>query len=120
MTDEYPNDADGDALRAIAEGGNDMSQPRDVDVQIAAADEAVATRVAEEALKLGYRTSIYRDDEEADVEESGDLWTCECTKSMVLTYDAIIAAQSELDGIAKPLDAYVDGWGTFGNVDEEE
>ena len=107
MTDEYPNDDDGDALRGIAEGGSDMSQPMDVDVQIAAADEAVATRVAEEALKLGYRTSIYCDDEEADPEDAGDLWTCECTKSMVLTYDAIIAAQSELDAIAKPLEPSV-------------
>ena len=120
MTDEYPNDADGDALRAIAEGGNDMTQPMDIDVQIAAADEAIATRVAEEAAKLGYRTSIYFDDEGTDLEEAGDLWTCECTKGMVLTYDAIIAVQSELDGIAKPLDAYVDGWGTFGNADDDE
>ena len=120
MTDEYPNDADGDALRGIAESGSDMSQPMDVDVQIAAPDEAVAARVAEETAKLGYRTSIYFDEEELDPEDAGDLWTCECTKTMLLTYDAIIAVQSELDAVAKPLDAYVDGWGTYGNIDDEE
>jgi regulator of RNase E activity RraB len=94
----------------------------DIDFQVAASDEATAKRVAEEAAKLGYRTSIYCDDEEADeeeaeVEEGGDPWTCECTKSMIPTYDAIIAAQLELDAIAQPLGAYSDGWGTFGNKD---
>jgi regulator of RNase E activity RraB len=122
MPNEYPNDADGDALRLVASSGNDMSKPMDIDFQVAAPDEATAKRVADEAVKLGYRISIYCDDEEVDEEESefeegGDPWTCECTKAMIPTYDAIIAAQLELDAIAKPLGAYSDGWGTFGNKD---
>jgi hypothetical protein len=38
---------------------------------------------------------------------------------MVPAYDAIIAAQAELNRIAQPLGAYVDGWGSFGNADSE-
>lgn len=37
---------------------------------------------------------------------------------MVPDYDAIVAAQEELDAIARPLGAYVDGWCSFGNADE--
>jgi regulator of RNase E activity RraB len=117
MLDEYPNDADGDALRRIASDSNDMSRPMDVEFQIAAADETAAKKVADAAAKLGYRTSIYFDDGDVDEEHVADPWTCECTKNMVLTYDAVIAAQLELDAIARPISAYSDGWGTFGNAD---
>lgn len=116
MSPSYPNDADGDALRGVASAGNDMSKPMDFDFQIAAPDEATANLVAEQAKKLGFRTSVYCDDEEADLEDAEDLWTCECTKSMIPTYEAVVAAQVQLDALAKPLDACVDGWGTFGNA----
>ena len=117
MPDEYPNDADGDALRRIAADGNDMSRPMDVDFQMAAADETAAKSVADSAAKLGYRTSICVDDGAEDDEHLTDPWTCECTKNMILTYDAVIAVQLELDAIARPIGAYSDGWGTFGNAD---
>ena len=117
MQNEYPNGTDGDALRRVASSGNDMSRPMDIDFQIAAPNEAVATRVAEQAIKLGYRTSTYFDDE-ANLENVDDPWTCECTKTMTPTYEAIIAAQNELDAIARPLGAHSDGWGTFGNASQ--
>lgn len=117
MTDKYPNDADGDALRRIAADGNDMSRPMEVNFQVAAPDEPTAKKFAEAAVKLGYRTSVYAYDPEEKEEELTDPWTCECTKDMVLTYDAVIAAQLELDEIAQSLGAYADGWGTFGNAD---
>jgi len=109
MTADYPNDADGDALRRVAATGNEMSKPMDIDFQIAVPDEAAATRVAVEAAKLGYRISIY---------ESMPCcpWTCNCTRTMLAEYDAIIAVQAELDAIARPLGGYADGWGAFGNA----
>lgn len=120
MKTEMPSDADGNVLRGLETSGNDLSKPMVVDFQIAASDEETAKRVAEAAGNLGYQTSIYFDDEEADLEDDEDLWTCECSKTMVATYDAIMAAQAELDAIARPLGAYCDGWGTFGNADETE
>jgi hypothetical protein len=116
MYDEYPNDADGDALRRVAGGGSDMSEPMDVDFQIAAPDESTAMTIAEIAARLGYRTRIYNYTED-DAEDESHSWTCECSKTMVLTYDAALAAQAELDEIARPLSAYADGWATFGNVE---
>ena len=109
VTIDYPNDSDGDALRRLVAIGSDMSKPVDIDFQIAAPDEATAKRVADEAAKLGYRISI---------RESMPCcaWTCECTRTMLAEYDAIIAVQAELDAIARPLGGYADGWGTFGNA----
>ena len=117
MTTDYPNDADGDALRRVVAIGSDMSRPMDIDFEIAAPDEATAKRVADEAAKLGYRTNIWFDDEEQDLDDKPlPPWTCTCTTTMLAEYDAIIAVQAELDAIARPFGAYVDGWGTFGNA----
>jgi hypothetical protein len=106
MTFNYPDDADGKALRRVAAAGANMSKPMDIDFQIAAPDEATARRVADEAAKLGYRTRVY-----------GSLsapWKCQCTKSMIPAYPSLMAAQAELDTIARPFGAYADGWGTYG------
>ncbi len=114
MTTDYPNDADGDALRRLVAGGGDMSKPIDIDFFIAASDEATATEVADKATELGYRTEVCFDDDVG----SGDSWTCECSKAMIPTYQAVIAAQAELDAIARPLGAYADGWGTLGDGEQ--
>ena len=36
---------------------------------------------------------------------------------MLASYDAVIAAQEEVNIIVKPLGGECDGWGTFGNGD---
>ncbi|MEQ9406400.1 MAG: ribonuclease E inhibitor RraB [Fuerstiella sp.] len=123
MTEDYPNDVDGDVLRMIAEDGNDMSTPMEVDFHVAAATEEVAEQIAEAAEKAGYEVFVDFDDgedEEDLAEEVTEPWTCTCRKTMLLQYDAVMAAQAELDAIAKPLGGYADGWGTFGNVEKEE
>lgn len=122
MADTYPEDVDGDVLRMIAEDGNDMTKPMEVDFHVATATEESAEKVAEAADKLGYETFIDFDDgeDEEDLdEEVTEPWTCTCRKTMLLEYDAIMAAQAELDEIARPLGGYSDGWGTFGNAPEE-
>jgi len=119
---DYPNDADGDALRRIAAAGNDMSLPMAVDFEIAASEQSAVEAVAEAADKLGYDTEIFvlENEDEDDAEPIPDPWTCECTKDMVLTHESVLKAQQELNAIAKPLGAYADGWGTFGNVESDE
>jgi regulator of RNase E activity RraB len=117
MALNYPNDADGDALRSLAEAGCDMSRPAEIDFQVAAEDEAAARQVAASAARLGYKTEVVFDDEPPQPgEDPLPPWTCYCVKAMVPTYDAIVAAQAELNRIAEPLGAYVDGWGSYGNA----
>lgn len=121
MADDYPDDLDGEVLRMIAEDGNDMTQPMDVEFHVAAATEEDAETIADAAEKLGYETFVDyddgSDDEEELEEEVTEPWTCTCRKNMLLEYDAIMSAQAELDAIARPLGGYADGWGTFGNVE---
>lgn len=120
MSEEYPDDVDGEVLKIIADDGNDMSKPMEVDFHVAAPTEEVAEKIAEAAEKLGYETFIDfddgSDDEDLD-EEITEPWTCTCQKNLILTYDSVMAAQSELDAIARPIGGYADGWGTMGNAE---
>lgn len=106
----YPNDADGDALRRVAHDGSDMSKPMDIDFAVAAPDETSARAIAKAAATRGYRTDVDRD-------EAGP-WSCYCTRRMIASYEAVVAAQAELDALSRPLGGYADGWGTFGNAPE--
>ena len=120
MSHEYPDDLDGQVLRSIAEDGNDMTKPMEVEFHVAAPSEEVADAIADAAEQLGYEPHVFFDDGEdaEEDEEIIDQWTCTCVKVMLLQYDAIMAAQAELDELAKPLGGYADGWGTFGNVEK--
>jgi regulator of RNase E activity RraB len=107
----YPNDADGMALQRVADHGSDMSAPMSIDFCVAVATESAAKSVAELAILKGYKTDIVKD-------HNGPDWTCYCIKEMVPTYNAIIAAQKELDELSKPYGGHSDGWGTLGNKDK--
>ena len=118
MPTAYPDDIDGEVLQMIADDGNDMSKPMIVDYHVAAATEDTAEKIASAAEKLGYEVAIDFDDGE-DAEEDEEItepWTCTCRREMLLEYDAVVAAQKQLDEIARPLGGYSDGWGTFGNA----
>ena len=75
------------------------------------------------AEKLGYEAFVDFDDGEDDEDLEDEItepWTCTCRKTMLLQYEAVMAAQEELDRIARPMGGYADGWGTFGNVERED
>jgi hypothetical protein len=103
----YPDDADGDALRRVAQDGSDMTKPMDIDFAIAASDEHSANAIAQAAQALGYGTDVFRGDNEG--------WSCYCTRTMLATYDGVVRVQAALDALSRPLGGYADGWGTFGN-----
>jgi regulator of RNase E activity RraB len=116
---EYPNDADGDALRRVAADGSDMSKPMLVDFMVAVRDGESGQNVAAAAAHLGYRTQVMQDSSEEDDEANAYPWTVYCTKKMTLTYEAVVAAQAELDRLSQPYGGYIDGWGTFGNAEAD-
>src|SRR6266542_803878 len=100
MTSNYPDDADGQALRRVAETA-DMSKPMDVDFFVAVPEERAGANIAELAGQRGYRTKVERDSETGK-------WTCYCTRTMVPTYEAIVSAQKELEDLARPHGGYSD------------
>jgi drug/metabolite transporter (DMT)-like permease len=104
----YPDDADGDALRRVAGDGNDMARPMAIDYHVAAPNRAAAEAIAKKARTIGYASKVVDDD--------GGAYTVWCTREMLATYDGVLACQSELDGMARPLGGRIDGWGTSGNV----
>ncbi len=104
---KYPNDADGDALRRVAER-SDMSKPMDLDFAVDIPTQASGENVARLAAERGYKAAV-------ELHEPSQRWTCYCTKRMVPTYDAIIEAQKELDKLSAAFGGHSDGWGTLGN-----
>jgi hypothetical protein len=107
MSGPYPKDADGDALRNAAESGADMSLPMVIDFSVAVPDEHTARRVAEIVATYGFDPSISEDD---------DSWSVHCSKSMLATYDGVVAVQAQLNELLSPHGGSCDGWGTFGNT----
>lgn len=108
MALDYPNDADGDALKRVADGGSDMSKPMDIDFTVAVPSEAIGRQLAVVAERCGYRPRLDQDEEDGS-------WSVYCTRKMLASYQGIAAAQAELDELSRPLGGYSDGWGTFGN-----
>ncbi len=105
---DYPNDADGDALRRVALT-SDMTKPMVVDFAVDVPTEAAGEKIAALAAGRGYSADV-----ELDRKKPAH-WTCYRTKTMVATYAAMIAAQKELDELSAPFGGKSDGWGTAGN-----
>jgi hypothetical protein len=108
----YPDDADGDALRKVAESGADMSRPMVIEFSVDAPDERAARRVAKFLAPVGFDPSIFHDDETGS-------WSVYCAKEMLATYEAVVDVQSELNRLLQAHGGHCDGWGTFGNTQEE-
>ena len=110
---DYPNDADGDALRRVAADGNDMSKPMLIDFSVAVPSERAGRGTAEAAARLGYQTDVVHAPGEVGFDEPS--WTCYCSRTMVPIYDELIAAQEELTNLSRPYGGACDGGVTFGN-----
>ena len=108
MTDSFPNDADGDALRRVVSTGSDMSKRMFVDFQVAVPSEASATALADVASKLGYRVAVYDSLGVYDGRECSLPWTCECSTRMLVTYESVIAVQQELREISAEFGGHPD------------
>jgi hypothetical protein len=108
----YPDDADGDALRKVAESGADMSRPMVIELSVDVPDERSAPSVAEVVGLAGFDPSVFHDDET----NSCSIY---CTKKILATYENFVDAQADLNRLVQPYGGHCDGWGTFGNTQEE-
>lgn len=89
-----------------------MSRPMVIEFSVDVPDERAARRVAEVVAPVGFYPSIFRHDET-------DSWSVYCAKEMLATYEAVVDVQSELNRLLQPHGGQCDGWGTFGNTQEE-
>jgi hypothetical protein len=111
MNINYPNDADGDALRQVLSEGADMSRPMVIDFSVEARDQQTALRIAELVSAHGFDPSVSADDEDGT-------WSIYCAKSMLATYEGVVSIQDQLNELLNPLGGICDGWGTYGNTQE--
>jgi len=117
MNMDQPIDIHRQTLATLARAGNDMTAPMLVDFAIAAANEAAARAIASAVSELGYRADVFADDDPEDDEETPDegSWTCNCRKQLIVSLEAIVAAEAELNQLAEPHGGGVAGWSSFGN-----
>ena len=112
MNNSYPDDADGDALRAVEESGANMLRPMSVEFSISAPDIESARSIAEIVSEHGFSPDIYIDDEDHSV-------SVYCARAMLATYSCVVSAQNELNGLCEPFGGECDGWITAGNMQGE-
>ncbi|WP_435007596.1 ribonuclease E inhibitor RraB [Tundrisphaera lichenicola] len=117
MDEDFPSDADGDALRRVVALGNDLSRAMEIDYFIVVPNREVGEVFAALAERAGFRVELEQDEEasNADVGDEASHWTCYCSKTMLATYLGVTEAQIELDKLSRPLGGFIDGWGTSGN-----
>ena len=107
MDEDYPDDADGDALRRVAATGADMSRPMEIEFFVAVPGREAGEAVARLVAAAGYRPELVHDEED-------DRWDCYCRKTMLATHEGVTAAQRDLDELGRAFGGSSDGWGTSG------
>lgn len=110
ITPDYPDDADGDALRSIAASGSDMSRPMVIDFAIDASSKSIAQACLAAIEEAGFEGSLYHDEED-------QRWSVYVPIPMIAEYDVIIRTQKILGELVTEHGGTPDGWGTFGNVE---
>jgi len=110
---EIPNDATGDALRRLRDCGSNLSKPMEIDFFVAAPSRESGERISAEVTALGFQVSLEQDEE-------SDAWTCYCSKTLVPEHALVSKIEAELGEIARPYGGFVDGFGSYGNVEEHK
>jgi Regulator of ribonuclease activity B len=100
----FPDDENGDVLRRMAAGGDDLTQPRAVDFTVVFPSEDAANQFAEEFRGKGYKTCVRF----AEVEEDCP-WDVIVVKNMVPTHEGITEFENELQDAADAVGGRNDG-----------
>lgn len=105
----FPLDDNGDVLRKLQRGGDDLSLPRDINFSVVFATEANAIAFAKLFESPDTRVEVER----ADV-APGLAWDVTVTRHMVPDHGAIGDLEATLARQASPLGGRNDGWGCWG------
>jgi len=104
----YPNDANGDALRRMEANGDDLSRPRSIEFTVVFPDENAAKHFENQIVGLGYTASI----EFTQIAQEFP-WDVIVANQMIPLYEEIVAFEDFLQEAAKRLGGHTDGWGCF-------
>lgn len=110
----YPDDGNGDMLKAMAESGMDLAQDMALDFYLVFPDKDKA----EQAL-----SALTQSQAEGEVELNfNDLeqWELIVSLTMLPEHAAITAKEKELDKFAKKFGGHNDGWGVMQHQDGDD
>ena len=110
---EYPNDADGDVLQRLSDGGFDFSNRHDVDFYCYASNYEKAEQISSIASEQGYECDITISEDEDDPLKKHSVYM---TVNIHLNYEGIIARQASLNDWLKSFKTHCDGWGVMSNA----
>ncbi|MFD2368273.1 ribonuclease E inhibitor RraB [Pseudoduganella sp. GCM10020061] len=108
---DFPDDENGDVLRQMAEQGDDLSVPRNIDFTLVFPDEERAQRFAA-AFSPAYPVTV----DHSEVDEDCP-WDVVVVNHMAPDHAAITAFEERLRQVAEPLGGRNDGWGCFSQDD---
>ena len=111
---QFPDDGNGDMLRALMDAGIDLSQPLAIDFYLVfknkdQAEKAMAALVASE---LQGEVELHFNDLEQ--------WELIVSQTMLPEHEAITAREAELDKFAKKFGGHNDGWGVMQHQDGDD
>lgn len=104
----FPADENGDALWRMAEAGDDLTKPREVDFAVIFPTETAAIQFAVHVLRNGQKVSFgpYEGDPDRP-------WQVYVHRVLLPTCEAIAGVESDLARDAEALGGRNDGWGCF-------
>lgn len=111
---QFPDDGNGDMLRALMDAGINLSQPLAIDFYLVfknkeQAEKAMAALVASE---LQGEVELHFNDLEQ--------WELIVSQTMVPEHAAVTAREAELDKFAKKFGGHNDGWGVMQHQDGDD
>lgn len=102
----FPDDENGQVLRQMAEQGDELAVPREIDFAVIFPTEDAALQFAVRLLRSGQKVSF------SAYEEHDELpWQVLAHPYMVPTHDNISGYEGLLETEAAPLGGRNDGWG---------
>ncbi len=104
----FPDDENGDVLRRMEAGGDDLTRPRDVDFTVVFPSEDAASQFAKLFRDRGHRTSVAF----SEVVKNCP-WDVVVVKNMVPSYEGITEFENILQDVADVFGGHNDGWGCF-------
>jgi len=104
----FPDGANGDALRRLEAQGDDLSKSRDIEFTVVFANEDAARQFVNHFSTLGYPASAEFTQTDRDYP-----WDVIVVKRMLPSHGEIGAFEGTLQSVAARLGGHNDGWGCF-------
>lgn len=111
----YPDDDNGNVLWQMAEDGDDLSEPHEIEYSIAFQEQSQAEKCALYLLQEEQKITLFVD-EESDVSE----WIITIYVYMEPEYSDIVDLEQWFTKIAEQFGGEYDGWGCMAYVYDDE